>query len=157
MRSAITPPQALSGSHARQVMKFVIPIVPVGQMRARNTARNGFAKTYKHEKQESREITLNSFLAQHQPPYPFLGALLLGVRVYLPIPASKPKKWKQNALAGTIRPVVKPDLDNAIKHLKDCMTQMRFWGDDKQVVGYLPNTGKYYSDSPRWEVEIVQL
>ncbi len=44
---------------------------------------------------------------------------------------------------------------NLLKQIKDCLTDMRFWGDDKQVVGYLPHTGKYYSDRPRWEVEIV--
>ena len=83
-----------------------------------------------------------------------IGPVFLGVRAYLPIPSSKPKKWKASALAGEIRPTIKPDLDNLLKHLKDCLTTMRFWEDDRQVVEYLPGTGKYYSDSPRWEIEI---
>jgi Holliday junction resolvase RusA-like endonuclease len=50
--------------------------------------------------------------------------------------------------------VTKPDLDNLLKQIKDCLTQMQFWTDDKLVVGYLPGVGKYYSDRPRWEIEI---
>jgi hypothetical protein len=33
------------------------------------------------------------------------------------------------------------------------------WGDDCQVVEYLPGTGKYYDDGggTRWEIEILSL
>lgn len=79
---------------------------------------------------------------------------MLGVKVYLPVAKSKPAKFRRAALAGEIRPQVKPDLDNAIKNIKDVLTEMGFWEDDRQVVEYLPGTGKWYSDHPRWEVEI---
>jgi len=32
-----------------------------------------------------------------------------------------------------------------------------FWQDDKQVVEYLPGTGKYYGDPARWEIEIETM
>ena len=137
-------------------MKIIIPIVPTAQMRARHGVVNGFSRTYKDKMQAQRESVLMALLAKFQPAEPMQGELLLGVKAYLPIPASRPKKWREAAASGDVRPTTKPDLDNLLKHVKDCLSMMRFWGDDKQVVGYLPGTGKYYSESPRWEVEIEQ-
>ncbi len=59
-------------------------------------------------------------------------------------------------VAGKIRPTTKPDLDNCIKNLKDVCKGV-FWQDDKQVVEYLPGTGKYYGDPARWEIEIETM
>ena len=137
-------------------MKIIIPIIPTPQMRARHSAVNGFSRTYKHEKQAQREKVLMVMLKKHRPKQPLQGEIMLGVKVYLPVPTSKPKKWKEAAARGEVRPTTKPDLDNLIKQIKDCLTMMRFWEDDKQVVGYLEGTGKYYSEKPRWEVEIEQ-
>lgn len=138
-------------------MKFTVAIVPKAQMRARHGVVNGFSRTYKDPKQAKEEQALMACLVQFVPAVPMDGPLLLGVKACLPIPASKPKKWKEGAASGSIRPTVKPDLDNLLKHVKDCLTMLRFWGDDRQVVGYLPHTGKYYSDRPRWEIEICTL
>jgi Holliday junction resolvase RusA-like endonuclease len=128
-------------------------------MRARHAAKKlksgkVFSKTYKDEKQVQAEMTLQAYLVQHQPAEPMEGQIALGVRCYMPIPMSKPKAFQSGALAGTIRPITKPDLDNMLKHVKDCLSNMRFWKDDNQVVEYLPGTGKWYSDRPRWEIEI---
>ncbi|WP_051294907.1 RusA family crossover junction endodeoxyribonuclease [Maridesulfovibrio bastinii] len=135
-------------------MKFTVPIEPKAQMRARHAVRGRHAMAYKDKKQEQAEDTLNTFLIQSRPDEPMIGPLMLRVKAYLPIPKSKTKKFKAGALAGKIRPTVKPDMDNLLKMIKDCMTQMRYWEDDKQVVEYLPGTGKYYSDRPRWEIEL---
>lgn len=137
-------------------MKIIVNIVPKGQMRARHGVVKGFSHTYKHKKQAAQEEALMALLGPYQPKEPMQGPLLLGVKAFLPIPVSKPKKWKMLALKGIERPTKKPDLDNLVKHVKDCLSMLRFWGDDKQVVGYLPHTGKYYSDVPRWELEIVE-
>jgi len=136
-------------------MKFIIPIIPVAQMRARVTVRGKHAWAYKTKKQEQREATLLAFLVQERPPAPLEGPLLLGVRAFLPIPKSMPKFKRALALSGELRPTTKPDLDNLIKHFKDCAKEL-LWRDDKQVVGYLEGTGKYYSDRPRWEIEVKE-
>lgn len=146
-------------------MQFVIPITPKGQKRARHATVNGLSRTYKDPKQAHEEDALMALLARHKPSGPLQGQLLLGVKAYLPMPKTKPAglkgissgTWREAALAGQIRPTTKPDLDNLLKHVKDCLTTLGFWGDGKQVVGYLPHTGKYYSDRPRWEVEIVEF
>lgn len=138
-------------------MKIIIKIVPKAQMRARHGVVNGFSRTYKDKRQVVEEEALMALLGPYKPAQPMQGQLLLGVKAFLPIPSSKPNKWKTLAREGIVRPTVKPDLDNLLKHVKDCLSKLRFWGDDKLVVGYLPCTGKYYSDDPRWELEIVEL
>lgn len=138
-------------------MKFVIPIVPKAQMRARHAVINGFSRTYKDPKQAREEQALMTLLAGHRPEKPLEGPILLGVKSYLPIPVSWPQKRREAAKTGYLRPTSKPDLDNLLKHVKDCLSMLRFWGDDRQVVGYFSQTGKWYSDFPRWEIEIVEF
>lgn len=139
------------------LLSFTVPIVPKGQMRAKHARIGGYTRAYKDPRQAAEEQTLLSHLVRYQPDRPFDGQLLLGVRAFLPIPASKPKTWKALARTGVIRPTVKPDMDNLLKHVKDCLTMQRFWTDDRIVVGYLPDTGKYYGDQPRWEIAIARL
>ena len=134
---------------------ITIPLEPTGQMRPRASVRGGHAFVHKDKKQASRESAIMAHVAQNMPVGRFEGPLLLGVRAYLPLPKSKPKAWLAQARAGLVRPTVKPDLDNLIKQVKDCLTQMGVWEDDKNVVEYLPGTGKYYSTEPRWEIEVV--
>jgi Holliday junction resolvase RusA-like endonuclease len=141
-------------------MRFTILLPPKAQKRARSRAVvNGgraFSMTYKDKGQRLEEDKFIALLCQHRPETPFRGPLLLGVKAYLQVPESKPKKFKAAALAGEIRPTIKPDLDNLLKHFKDCCKGI-FWYDDKQVVGYLPETGKYYGYPTRWEIEIKSL
>lgn len=137
-------------------IKIIVPIVPVAQMRARHTAQGGFVHTYKAPEQAKAEQSLIACLLPNCPPEPLHGQLLLGVRAYLPIPRCKSNRWKEAAAVGDIRPITRPDLDNLLKQVKDCLTLAGFWDDDRQVVEYLPGTGKYYSNTPRWEIEIVE-
>ena len=140
-------------------MRFVIDITPKPQRRHRSRVVRGaarsFVQTYKDPKQRQEEKKLDYCLMEFKPRRPMEGPLLLGVRVFLPIPRSWPKYKQEAARRGEIRPTAKPDLDNLIKHLKDVMNG-QFWQDDKQVVEYLPGTGKWYSDQPRWEIELVE-
>ena len=53
-------------------------------------------------------------------------------------------------LRGGICHTVKPDLDNLAKQLKDAMTRLRFWHDDKQVVRLVCE--KRYGERPAWQV-----
>lgn len=135
-------------------MKFTIHLIPKGQRRTRAGIVGDHAWVFKDAKQAAEERTLEALLAPFKPSEPFSGPILLGVKAFMPIPEKKPAKWKQAALNGMIRPTVKPDMDNVLKHVKDCLSRMRFWKDDKFVVEYLPGTGKYYGEPPRWEIEI---
>ena len=82
------------------------------------------------------------------------GPLSLKVTAYLPIPMSWSGKRIAEAEKGKIKPDSKPDLDNLIKNICDCLTAMSFWHDDKQITSL--SAAKFYNDGrgPRWEVEI---
>ena len=133
---------------------ITIPVEPTGQMRPRAFVRGKHAAMYKDKKQQTRENALMAYVSQGMPAETLSGPLLLRVSAFMAVPKSKPKKWLTGALRGEIRPTTKPDLDNLVKQVKDVLTQMRVWEDDKLVVGYLPGTGKFYSDCPRWEIEV---
>lgn len=49
----------------------------------------------------------------------------------------------------------KPDTDNLIKMLKDCMTRTGFWKDDAQVVSEI--TEKFYGPVPGIYVMVTEL
>lgn len=136
-------------------MKFEIPIAPTAQQRARHARRNGISMEYKSRSQKAHEADLHKFLVALAPSAPLSGYLRLDMRAFLPIPDSWPASKKKRALEGRIRPASRPDLDNYDKQLWDAMTRAGWWKDDALVVeGW---HGKYYSDRPRWEVEVMQL
>lgn len=141
------------------MIRFTVPIEPVGQKRARHRiVKSGsrvFSTTYTDKDQRTQKEKFLALAYEHRPDVPFDNALLLGVKAFLPVPKSKSKKFREAALAGEIRPTKKPDMDNIVKHVKDCLNGV-FWTDDKLVVGYL-DTGKYYSEFGRYEIEIEEL
>jgi len=147
-------------------VKITIILEPQGQMRARGTAflkggRVIAGQPRKDTKQRTEEEKLLAMLYDYRPAEPLQGPLMLGVKAYLPMTKTdtkgkKGERFRADALAGLIRPTKKPDLDNIIKHLKDVFKGV-FWVDDSQVVGFTPETGKYYGDPAKWEIELVPL
>jgi len=85
------------------------------------------------------------------PPKPISGAISVVIAAYMSIPASWPKKKKRQAREGEIRPTKKPDFDNLAKFVGDSLNGI-FWQDDKQIVS--ARVMKFYSDRPRWEIEV---
>ena len=132
-------------------MKITIPITPVGQMRARSTAVNGRARTYKAPKQRAAEEDIMAALSWEAPKTPITGPLEVTVDAYLPVPKTFSRMKKAMAMSGEMRPTTKPDADNLGKNILDCMNGL-VWEDDRQIVGLMVR--KFYSDNPRWEVEI---
>ena len=51
--------------------------------------------------------------------------------------------------------VKKPDLDNCVKFVLDCLSRGLFWQDDCQVVGIYAS--KYYRQNPCTYVSITRL
>jgi Holliday junction resolvase RusA-like endonuclease len=137
---------------------FRINCLPVAQKRARSraTPKNGkwIATTYKDPAQQQQEDNFIPLLQEHKPLAPHAGPVSLNVIVYLPIPASKSKKWQAAALSREILPTKKPDLDNLLKHLKDCMKGI-FYLDDKQIIAV--QAFKYYAMQPGWDIEVGYL
>ena len=89
----------------------------------------------------------------HKPLELIKGPVKLCIKVYKGIPKSFSKKKKELALKNEIRPTGRPDLSNYIKSCEDALNGL-FWSDDGIVVEYLEGTGKFYSETPRVEMEI---
>ncbi len=135
------------------MIAFHLPVVPVGQMRARaRTVKPGLATVYTHSKQRARQGELIRHLKPHVPSAPLAGPLEIEIVCYLPVPKSWTKANCTSALMGHIRPDKKPDADNLAKHLLDAMTAAGFWLDDAQVVEL--SVKKYYGDAAGWIVRL---
>ena len=102
-------------------IEMVIPIIPIAQRRPRVSARGKFARVYKSKEQINSEHDIMMFLAKYKPSEPIKEAVVLDIDAYLPVPQSKSKKWKELANSENILPTVKPDLDNLIKNILDCI------------------------------------
>ena len=132
-------------------LRFILPIIPTAQQRARH-ARTG--RAYKSAAQEGNERTLEAVLLAHKPEKPLCGPVRLSFTAFMPIPASASKKRREAMQAGKIGHTVKPDVDNLSKQLLDAMTRLRFWEDDRQVVELVAR--KRYDESPRWVVDVAE-
>jgi Holliday junction resolvase RusA-like endonuclease len=133
---------------------FTIPIVPKAQKRDRIGSFGGHGRSYKDKTQSQYEGKVAALIAQYRPEKPLEGMIELSVVAYLPIPKSKSKKWKQDALKGWIRPITKPDCTNITKNIEDIMNGV-FYRDDSQIIE--SHTSKWYSDTPRWDIIIDEV
>lgn len=118
-------------------------------------AKSGIDLTYKSGRQKQNEATLHALLAPHVPPRPLEGGLELQFAAIMPLPMSESGKRREAMLSGRIGPTVKPDLDNLAKQLKDAMTRLRFWHDDRQVVRLVCE--KAYGLDPCWQVSVRNI
>ena len=138
-------------------LKLIIPGEPCAQGRPRFSVAGGHAKAYDPAKSRNYKAFVK-YIATHEAQkqgwmYTELP-LAVTVKAYLPIAASKPKKFKVAALAGIEKPTKKPDADNLFKTVTDAMSGI-LYKDDKQIVRAVVE--KAYSDEPRMEVELEVL
>lgn len=137
------------------MIAFTLNTIPTAQARARHGVVNGHSMTYKSGPQRAAEQTLDALLAPHAPTAPMVGAVELQFRAVFPPPRSASKKARTAMLRGQLHHVKKPDLDNLAKQLKDAMTRLGFWGDDRQVVRTVCE--KRYGEVGRWEVIVREV
>ena len=100
------------------------------------------------------KITFMQQYPKHNPAIFDNSALKVVIREYRTIPSSKSKKFKMRALVGEIRPITRPDTDNISKGIKDALNGI-VYPDDKQIV--TEHIEKWYSDTPRVEIEIERI
>ena len=80
--------------------------------------------------------------------------LQVKIDVYMPLPKSYSRKKHEQALAGELRPTVKPDCDNIAKNINDALNGI-VYPDDKQIVSLCIN--KHYSVDEYVNVEISEV
>jgi len=118
--------------------------------------RFGHKYTPRDVKQYARDIQY-SFYAKYPKWLPsmfFEKPLRAEIEVYKQMPQSFSKIKKQRALAGEIRPLIKPDVDNCTKNIFDALNGI-VYPDDKQIVEL--SVVKYYSDTDFVKVIIKDL
>jgi Holliday junction resolvase RusA-like endonuclease len=113
-----------------------------------------FAKHYKSEKTRDAENTFVARSLKFRPDMPLAGPLRLELVFVLPMPKHWSKKLRARAETSEVPHVVRPDLDNCIKLVKDAMSGV-FWIDDKSVCSVAAR--KIYGAFPRTEVRIEEL
>lgn len=139
-------------------LSFFIPLIPTPQMRARHFVKKTksgkyFQGTYKDASQRREENQLMQLLEKHLPEIPINKPIMFQMIAYMPIPESWAGWKKTAAKMGLIHPVGRPDLDNLLKNIIDCMTKIGFWRDDSLIIGYV-SVDKKYSLKPGWFVQI---
>lgn len=130
------------------MIEIVLAGAPMGKQRVR-VRKDGHAYT------PERTVTFEGRLAyaaqnvMGDRPL-FDGPLIVDVAVLLPVPVSKPAKWKAAALAGEIRPTAKPDADNFAKVLD--AVNLIVWTDDAKIVRL--TVDKFYSERPAFALRV---
>lgn len=79
-------------------------------------------------------------------------AVVLRVTALRSVPKSWPKRDRDAALSGVIRPTSVPDADNYTKVVKDALNKIA-WNDDAQVVTEL--SAKFYAETPLLRIEFA--
>ena len=141
-------------------MKFILQTTPTAQTRPRHgtiTTKTGktLHMTFKSERQQSNEATLDALLAPYAPASPLRGPVALSFIAALPMPKNASKTEREAMLNGWELPLKKPDLDNLAKQLKDALTRLQFWGDDRQCV--ILHGKKIWAVNGYWAVKLEKV
>lgn len=145
------------------MLNFTIP----GKVQAKQSAkfrqitgRNGkdFIQSYQPSKvvhyAEWVKICFMQKYPEHNPMIFKDKQLVIKTVAYFEIPQSKSKKFKEQALQGSKRPITKPDTDNIAKNIKDALNKLAF-PDDSQIVTEIIE--KRYAENPGAEVFIKDI
>jgi len=114
-----------------------------------------FASAYTPSKTRKHEATVRLYAQQAMNGRPPVGVQMrLTVIQVFAVPQSWARKPRKAALAGVIRPTVKPDWDNIAKSVSDAINGVVFL-DDKQVVS--ARVEKWYGPQPELEVVVETI
>lgn len=105
---------------------------------------NGRTRTYfkSQRLQQTEDFYLNE-LRSYAPTSPITGAVSLSIDFDYFTPTKKRRgKWK----------TTRPDCDNLVKILIDCMTKLGFWLDDAQVARL--RVSKHYAEGEQAQITI---
>lgn len=133
MRSLRTRPEGRreaceEGGAVIDITLAVLPPKTTSQMKRQVWTPAG-PRFYKSNAQKTVEHTYLSLLTPFQIPEPMTGPVALAVTFVWPHLASTPKRDRARRIPKTTR----PDADNIVKALQDCLVRLRFVHDDGQI------------------------
>jgi Holliday junction resolvase RusA-like endonuclease len=131
------------------VVQFEIKVKPMGSVRMTQKGKwkDPAAQRYLDYKR------LLGYEARKYIKTPLQRPIIVTADFYYQIPASYSKAKRTLIQEGRLRPVVKPDIDNAAKGIMDSLNKIAYL-DDNQVVGLITN--KYYADEPKIVIKIEE-
>lgn len=112
-------------------MTFYVSGKPRGKGRPRFT-RTGHAYTDEATREYEERIRWGYKSQPHACFYPKGTAVTVHISVCMSVPASWPRKRREDACNGYEIPQSKPDIDNVIKAVLDALNGLA-WTDDTQV------------------------
>lgn len=126
---------------------ITIPGVPIPKHRPRRSKWGGMYSDQKDEEKAWKQSAVVQFYRQRRCMGLLDGPISLVCQFFMPIPKSLSKCNRAYLPPHT----KKPDLDNLVKWVKDCLNKIA-WDDDAQVDSITAT--KRYDDVPRTEVYI---
>lgn len=137
-----------------QTIKIIIPGPPVPQNGSKHRVVNGFAMSYDPRAKEKNRIRalISEMKIKEKFEFPRLSFIF-----HMPIPSSIPKYMRPIYESGRLKHVKKPDVDNLIKLLQDCLETEILQQDSKVSIG---SAIKIYHPEPKsivWINETKQL
>lgn len=133
------------------MIKLRFDLEPVAQARPRATRMAKGIRLYDPKPTAMFKKYLHVVAKRQYQGEPLSGEIHVKVDYYRPVQKSLSKAERTRRLNGTVRPVVKPDLDNYMKSSFDALNGI-LWADDAMIVEIHSN--KWYSDEPRIEIEV---
>lgn len=127
-------------------MRFFVPGDPIGKQRPRVV--NGHAYTPEKTKDYEKRIKLAFYAAGGKT---LTGPVTVSVAAWYRVPKSVSKAKQTAMLAGDLKPLKRPDIDNVVKAILDGVNGIAF-KDDSQVVKL--TAYKAYAENPGVLVEI---
>lgn len=136
-------------------MKFVVPGEPTGKGRPRVVHAGNHSVAFTPEKTVLYENLVKLEYQRQSGGMAFAGEKIrMNIRAYYAVAKSDSKRIRAAKLAGEIRPMKKPDIDNVYKIVADALNGIAF-DDDSQIVS--ARIEKYYDECPRVEISIEAI
>tara|TARA_Y100000034_G_C6734509_1_gene325611 strand:- start:87 stop:494 length:408 start_codon:yes stop_codon:yes gene_type:complete len=135
------------------LINFTIPGTPKALKRHRPSARGGY---YDPSFKDKKDIILQ--IAQYRPKRPLEGNIQLKLYFYMPRPKTHYRTGKRSHVLKAKAPVyhsIKPDLDNLVKLISDCIGNRTFIVDDSQICEIYAE--KIYGERPNTAVIIEEI
>lgn len=139
----------------RKILDVIIYGTPKGQPRPRAFAVNGKARMFNPGTAEHWKSQIAAKVTDYLPETPYEGPMTVSMAFYFQRPKSHyTSKGKLTKMAAHEKfyHTSKPDFDNLEKAVSDCLTEIKFWRDDSQVINW---TGYKFWTSEESRLELI--
>jgi len=131
-----------------------ITIIIPGALRGKGRPRFGNGRTFTDAKTQNAEAWIRH-CAIEQAGQPVLeNALSVEIDIDIAVPASWPRRKREQALTGAVHAMGRPDVDNCSKLVLDALNGI-LWRDDAQICEL--SVTRRYADAPQATLKVRAL